>query len=164
MKAQNTDQIELSGLAHTALEEVRSISRDLYPVTLKKLGLTDSIEQLLLDLDEETDLFISVEIDDVNTNFNEAESLNFYRFIQESVNNVLKHANAKTLVVNIIKHSDGIKVLIKDNGQGFEVSKMIKKNSLGLKTMVERISMLKGNLSIKSKKEEGTSILVQIPI
>ncbi len=164
MKAQNSDQTELSSLAHNALEEVRSISRDLYPVTLKKLGLTDSIEQLLLELDEETDLFVSVEIDDVNTNFNETESLNFYRFIQESVNNVLKHANAKTLIVNIRKQSDGIKVLIKDNGQGFEVSKMIKQNSLGLKTMAERISMLQGNLSIKSKSEEGTSILVQIPV
>ena len=164
MKAQNSDQTELSSLAHNALEEVRSISRDLYPVTLKKLGLTDSIEQLLLELDEETDLFVSVEIDDVNTNFNETESLNFYRFIQESVNNVLKHANAKTLIVNIVKQSDGIKVLIKDNGQGFEVSKMIKQNSLGLKTMAERISMLQGNLSIKSKSEEGTSILVQIPV
>ncbi|MFT5242923.1 MAG: signal transduction histidine kinase [Psychroserpens sp.] len=164
MKAQSADQLELSGLAHNALEEVRSISRDLYPVTLKKLGLTDSIEQLLLDLDEETDLFISIEIDDVNTNFNETESLNFYRFIQESVNNVLKHANAKTLILNIVKQSDGIKVLIKDNGQGFEVNKMIHQNSLGLKTMAERISMLNGNLSIKSKRDEGTSISVKIPV
>ena len=67
-------------------------------------------------MDEETDLFISIEIDDVNTNFNEAEALNFYRFIQESVTNVLKHANAKTLIVNVLKQRDGIKVLIKDNG------------------------------------------------
>jgi signal transduction histidine kinase len=164
MKAQNTKQTELSGLAHNALEEVRSISRDLYPVALAKLGLTDSIEQLLLDLDEETDLFVSVEIDDVNTHFNETESLNFYRFIQESVNNVLKHAKAKTLVVNILKQSDGIKILIKDNGEGFEVNEIINQNSLGLKTMAERISMLKGSLAIKSKRAEGTSILVQIPV
>lgn len=164
MKAQNSDQAELTTLAHTALEEVRSISRDLYPVTLTKLGLTNSIEQLLLELDEETDLFVSVEIDDVNTSFDEAEALNFYRFIQESTNNVLKHASAKTLIVNINKQKDGIKVLIKDNGIGFEVSNMIKQNSLGLKTMAERISMLKGNLSISSKREEGTSILVQIPV
>ena len=164
MKAQNNDQTELSGLAGKALDEVRNVSRDLYPVTLTKLGLTDSIEQLLLDLDEETAMFVSVEIDDVNTNFNESESLNFYRFIQESVNNVLKHAKANTLIVSILKQSDGIKILIKDNGQGFEVGKMIKQNSLGLKTMAERISMLKGNLSIKSKREEGTSILVQIPV
>ena len=164
MKAQNLDQVELSLLANSALEEVRSVSRDLYPVTLAKLGLTESVEQLLFDLDEETDLFISVEIDNVNHIFGEAESLNFYRFIQESVNNVLKHAHAKTLIVNVLKHSDGIKILIKDNGQGFEVSKMIKKNSLGLKTMAERVSMLKGNLSIRSKSQEGTSILVQIPV
>jgi signal transduction histidine kinase len=164
MKAQNTNQTELSGLAHNALEEVRSISRDLYPVTLAKLGLTDSIEQLLLDLDEETDLFVSVEIDDVNTNFNETESLNFYRFIQESVNNVLKHANAKTLIVSILKQSDGIKILIKDNGEGFEVSDKVNQNSLGLKTMAERIAMLKGSFAIKSIRTEGTSILVQIPV
>jgi signal transduction histidine kinase len=164
MKAQNTNQSELSTLAHNALEEVRSISRDLYPVTLAKLGLTDSIEQLLLELDEETDMFVSVEIDDVNASFNETESLNLYRFIQESVNNVLKHANAKTLIVNILKQSDGIKILIKDNGQGFEVSNKITQNSLGLKTMAERISMLKGSFSIKSKQAEGTSILVQIPL
>jgi signal transduction histidine kinase len=164
LKAQNTNQTELSDLAHTALEEVRSISRDLYPVTLAKLGLTDSIEQLLLELDEETDLFVSVEIDDINTNFDETESLNFYRFIQESVNNVLKHANAKTLIVNILKQSDGVKILIKDNGEGFEVSEKITQNSLGLKTMAERISMLKGSFAIKSKRTEGTSILVQIPI
>ncbi|MFT5847931.1 sensor histidine kinase [Psychroserpens sp.] len=164
MKAQNTKQTELSSLAHTALEEVRSISRDLYPVTLAKLGLTDSIEQLLLELDEETDMFVSVEIDDVNTNFDETESLNFYRFIQESVNNVLKHAHAKTLIVNILKQSDGIKILIKDNGEGFEVSDKITQNSLGLKTMAERIAMLKGSFAIKSKRAEGTSILVQIPL
>lgn len=164
MKAQNADQEELSNLANNALEEVRSISRDLYPVILTKLGLTDSIEQLLLDLDEETDLFVSLEIDDVDTSFNETESLNFYRFIQESVNNVLKHANAKTLIINILKQRDGIKILIKDNGDGFEVSDKITQNSLGLKTMAERISMLKGSFAIKSKKTEGTSILVQIPV
>ena len=164
MKAENNNQTELSGLAHNALEEVRSISRDLYPVVLAKLGLSDSIEQLLLELDEETDMFVSVEIDDVNTSFNETESLNLYRFIQESVNNVLKHAKAKTLVVNILKQSDGIKILIKDNGEGFEVSDKITQNSLGLKTMAERISMLKGSFAIKSKKTEGTSILVQIPV
>ena len=163
MKAQNSNQVDLSDLAHDALEEVRSISRNLYPATLAKLGLTDSIEQLLLDLDEETEMFVSVEIDNVNSNFNDFESLNFYRFIQECVNNVLKHANAKTLIVNINKHRDGIKILIKDNGNGFDLSNKFKQNSLGLKTMAERITMLKGNFSINSKLSEGTSILVQIP-
>jgi len=164
MKAQNSDQTELSVLAHNALEEVRSISRDLYPVTLAKIGLKESLEKLLLDIDEETDLFVSVEIDDVNAHFNEIDSLNVYRFIQEAVSNVLKHAQAKTLIVNILKQSDAIHILIKDNGEGFDISDKNKQNSLGLKTMQERINILNGSVALKSKKGEGTSVIVQIPV
>ena len=162
-KAQNLNQSVLTELAQNTLDEVRHISRDLYPVTLAKLGLTDSIEQLLIELDEETDMFVSVEIEDVNSSFNETESLNFYRFIQESLNNVVKHANAKTLIVNINKKKEGVKILIKDNGEGFNLDDQKIRKSLGLKTMAERISMLKGHFSIKSRIKEGTSILVQIP-
>ena len=164
MKAQKTNQKEFVKLAHNALEDVRNISRGLYPVILAKLGLTESIKQLLLNIDEETDLFVSVEIDPIDSYFNATESLNFYRFIQESVHNVLKHATAKTLIVTIIKENNALQVFIKDNGQGFELSKQIKQSSLGLKTMAERISMLKGSFIIKSKKAGGTTITVQIPI
>ena len=163
-KAQNLNQEELSQLANSALEEVRSISRDLYPATLKQLGLTASIEQLLFDLDGETDMFFSVELENINTDFDELETLNLYRFIQESVNNVLKHANSKTLIVNIFRREKTIEVLIKDNGKGFDIKKGILENSLGLKTMAERIRILKGNLSIQSKEDLGTTILVNIPI
>ena len=163
-KAQNLEQQELSELAHVALEEVRSISRDLYPATLKQIGLTASIEQLLFDLDGETDMFFSVELEDINTSFDEKETLNFYRFIQESVNNVLKHSYAKTLIVNILKRDNNIEVLIKDNGKGFQMNKRIVQQSLGLKTMAERIRILKGSLSIKSKEQLGTTILVNIPV
>ena len=76
---------------------------------------------------------------------------------------MLKHANSKTIIVNINKHTDGIKILIKDNGNWFDLSNKFKQNSLGLKTMAERITMLKGKFSINSKLSEGTSILVQIP-
>ena len=163
-KAQNLNQNELSILTNTALEEIRSISRDLYPSTLKHLGLTESIEQLLYDLDEETEMFFSIEIDYINKDLNEEKSLNFYRFIQESVTNVLKHSNAKTLILIIKKNTNYIEILIKDNGVGFDDVKVLEKKSIGLKTMAERIRILKGALTIKSKKGEGTSISTQIPI
>jgi signal transduction histidine kinase len=163
-KAQNLEQAALATLANTALEEVRSISKNLYPATLKQLGLAESITQLLFDLDGESDLFFSVDIEDINQNFNEIETLNFYRFIQESINNVLKHAYAKTLIVHIFKKENAVEVLIKDNGQGFQTNKGMLQNSLGLKTMAERIHILKGSFSIKSKKEVGTTIFVKIPV
>ncbi|MDN3664425.1 histidine kinase [Algibacter miyuki] len=162
-KTQTLNQPDLSQLVQNTLEEVRHISRDLYPVTLTTLGLTNSIEQLLSELDETTELFVNLSIDNVNNDFDEVETLNFYRFIQESLSNVLKHANASSLFVNILKQKNGVKVLIRDNGNGFEVSESVKLNSLGLKTMTERINILKGSLAIKSKKNKGTLILVQIP-
>jgi signal transduction histidine kinase len=58
----------------------------------------------------------------------------------------------------------GIKILIKDNGEGFEVSDKVNQNSLGLKAMAESIVMLKGSFAIKSISTEGKSILVQIPV
>ena len=163
-KAQLLKQEELSLLTSTALEEVRGISRALYPSNLKQLGLTESIEQLLFDLDEISEMFFSVEIENINTIFNEEQSLNFYRFIQEAVNNVLKHAKAKALFVSIKKSNDFVEVLIKDNGLGFDDVKELKKKSLGLKTMSERIRMLKGNLIIQSQKGEGAVITAKIAI
>ena len=163
-KAQNLDQHELSSMTNSALEEVRSISRALYPSYLKKLGLSESIEQLLYDLDEETKMFFSVEIDNINDLFKEEQSLNFYRFIQEAVNNVIKHSNAKTLIVNVVRKKYQVKVLVKDNGLGFEDVQGLKNKSLGLKTMVERIRILRGELTIESQLNKGTKIEVKIPV
>lgn len=163
-KAQNLEQVELSNLTNTALEEVRSISRNLFPTTLKQLGLSESIEQLLYDLDEESEMFFSVEIENINEALNEEKTLNFYRFIQESVTNVLKHSQAKTLVVSINKTGQAIEALIKDNGNGFDHVQAAMHKSLGLKTMVQRVSILEGTLSIKSKKGEGTTVLAHIPV
>ena len=163
-KAQNLGQEELAIITNTALEEVRGISRALYPTNLKLLGLSESIEQLLYDLDEVSDMFFTVEIDNINNIFNEEQGLNFYRFIQEAVNNVLKHAKTKTLLVTIEKTDTLVDVLIKDNGLGFDDANALRKKSLGLKTMSERIRMLKGNLLIKSQKGEGTTISAKIVI
>lgn len=78
-KAQNLEQNEISTLTHNALEEVREISRGLYPSFLKQLGLSECIEQLLYDLDEETNIFFTIEIENIDSYFNEEATLNIYR-------------------------------------------------------------------------------------
>ncbi|WGD34208.1 sensor histidine kinase [Olleya sp. YS] len=163
-KAQNTKQEEITVLTHNTLEEVRAISRGLYPPLLKQLGLTESIEQLILDIDEQTELFVTSDIDNIDDYFNENQTLNCYRFVQECVNNILKHANAKALSVVINKQKDKISIKITDNGKGFDIANAQKKNSLGLKTIYERIRILKGEITIDSKSNSGTLIHVIIPI
>ncbi|MAM29915.1 MAG: hypothetical protein CMC13_12910 [Flavobacteriaceae bacterium] len=161
-KAENLDQADLAAMTAGTLEEVRSISRGLYPPMLEKLGLTKSLQHLLLEIDEETAMFVSTEIDNIDSFFNEEETLNFYRFVQESITNVIKHANAKTLLVKITSEEKKITAIIKDNGHGFEDTEHTIYNSLGLKTMSERIKLLKGKISINSTKNEGTMIKASI--
>jgi signal transduction histidine kinase len=163
-KAQNSQQTEITELTHNTLEEVRAISRGLYPPLLKQLGLTESIKQLIVDLDEEHELFFSEEIDEIDTYFDEDETLNFYRFIQECITNVLKHANAKAVAISIEKINQEIIATIRDNGKGFEISEQKKQNSLGLKTIAERIKIMKGSLHINSELKKGTTIKAIIPI
>lgn len=163
-KAQKTNQEEITSLTHNTLEEVRAISRGLYPPLLKQLGLSESIEQLILDVDEQTDMFVSGDIENIDNYFNETQTLNCYRFIQECINNCLKHAEAKAISITVLKKTESIKITIQDNGKGFDVINAKKKNSLGLKTIYERIRILKGELTIDSKPKQSTIITAKIPL
>jgi signal transduction histidine kinase len=162
--AQNKQQEDISNLTNTALEEVRSISRGLYPAVLKQLGLTESVEQLVYDLDERTKFLFFSEIAEIDAYFTEKETLNFYRFIQESLHNIVKHSEATSVTITIAKKEKIVSITIHDNGKGFDVSEKMKLNSLGLKTLLERIRILNGTLTIDSKPGKGTSLQAEIPI
>ncbi|TXD51042.1 MULTISPECIES: sensor histidine kinase [unclassified Polaribacter] len=163
-RAQNIADDPIAKMTNNALEEVRSISRDLYPALLKQLGLKDSIEQLINEYDEQTNLFFSMDIDEIDVYFTENTSLNFYRLVQECLTNIVKHASAKFVTITIKKEHKNIVTLIADNGKGFDVNDKRKKNTLGLKTIFERIKIMNGKLSIDSTLNIGTSFIFSIPI
>lgn len=160
--AQNEDLNHIACFANTALEEVRSISRDIYPANLHRLGFKASVEQFMEDVDEQTPMFVDVEIDDVDHFMDQKTSLNLYRFIQEAVSNVIKHAQAKTLQVKITTQKEDLRIYIMDNGVGFEEVD-VKGNTLGFKTLKERINIINGTLEILSVPGKGTRLLVLIP-
>jgi signal transduction histidine kinase len=163
-------QHTMSSVASNTLEEVRNISRGLYPAIIQQLGLTGSIEQLFFDLDKQTDFFVSTVIDEVDDSFDEKAALHIYRFIQETISNILKHAfplsyntTSKTVSVDILKGERAVTIIIQDNGKGFDPIKKQKKNSLGLKTIEERIRILEGTLTIDSHQRVGTTLTAKIP-
>ncbi|NNL82276.1 MAG: sensor histidine kinase [Winogradskyella sp.] len=162
--AQNENHSELVELTSNTLDEVRSISQGLYPSILKQLGLTASIEQLILQYDEQTDIFFTSNIDDIDQYFDESASLNFYRFLQEALSNIVKHSKATEVTIHIKAEKSAISFKLSDNGVGFDTEREKNKNSLGLKTLAERIKILKSQLQINSKANKGTSITVQIPV
>lgn len=149
---------------HT-IEEVRSVSRDLHPFHLQELGITKAIQYTIKKIDENTELFISAEIDNIDNIFSKEDEVNIYRIVQESLSNIIKHANAEAGKVSVKLFSNNLNISIRDNGVGFDFyEKYQDVKSLGLKTLRERTKFLKGQMKVTSKKDFGTLLEFQFPL
>ncbi len=148
----------ISESATQALDEVREITNNLRPQLLDRLGLTKAITAMLKKVSDVVE--IESEIDSIDNLFNESEEISVYRIIQESLNNVIKHANAANAIVKIKRTENQILITIEDNGKGFDTSNI--KSGLGLVGLKERAQLLNAALLIESKIGKGTAIQVEI--
>ena len=109
-------------LLDTAINELRAIARSLHPMQLEKLGLAKAIKYLLDQVDRETAIFVSSEIEDLGGTLEKSKELQIYRIFQESLNNILKHAEASAIQVSLVKLKNKVVMTISDNGKGFDFS------------------------------------------
>ncbi len=152
-------------MVDNTIEEVRSISRDLYPFQLQEMGITKAIQYTIDQIDENTSLFISSEIENIDNVFSREAEVNIYRIIQESLSNILKHAKAEAGKVSVTRFTENITISIKDNGCGFDFTEKYRDSkSLGLKTLLERTKFLKGQMKVTSKKDNGTVLEFKFPL
>ena len=150
-------------LLDTAISELRNITRSLHPMQLEKLGLEKAIQILLDQVDQETDLFVSSEISDLGKILDKEKELHIYRIFQETLNNVLKHAEATAMKVTLSRDENKIYLSVTDNGKGFDFSEKYNDfKSLGLKTLKERTAAIQGTMRINSERERGTTFSLSV--
>jgi signal transduction histidine kinase len=150
----------------TAIEEVRNISKDLYPNQLQKYGLASAVDALSEQVKDSTGIFISSDLQGIDEALNKNVQINFYRIIQEFVNNTVKHADATAIRITTEQSAKELKLIVQDNGKGFDVAQLKTKanTSFGMLNMEERIKMLKGKVEIESEIGKGTKSVFTIPI
>jgi len=153
---------ELSNLVSDSIEEVRTISYNLYPHQIEKLGLTSALKSVLNNIKHSTNMKFDYEVDDVDNVLSKENEINFFRIIQEAVNNVVRHSNAGEASVQIHKTPGLITAQVTDNGKGFDTKQA--SNGLGLSNIYERTRFLKGTLKLDTGTNKGTSITLYIPI
>ncbi len=147
-----------------AIAEVSTISKALHPLQLEQLGLTMAIENTIRSVDENSDIFFSSELENVDELFTNKEALNIYRITQESLNNIVKHSEATAARIELKSHTDNVTLHIRDNGKGFDFTEEYQKlGSLGLKTLKGRVSQLGGTMTFNSTKQQGTELLFRFP-
>jgi two-component system, sensor histidine kinase LadS len=153
---------EIQDSVTDALSEVRTISYNLRPLHLERLGLTSTIEEMIEDVEKASGIQINCDIAKIDDLFSKEDEINFYRIIQESLNNIVKHSKANKASIAIFRENSKVILNIRDNGLGFEVEKTREKKGLGLNGIAERVKILQGNYLIESEIGRGTTISVII--
>jgi signal transduction histidine kinase len=143
--------------------EVRSIAQQMMPNALIKSGLVSAVRDFVNKIQSDK-LKIVVQAEGIDKPLDDNVEAVLYRVIQESVNNVIKHAGATMLDIFLLRDDNEITVTIEDNGKGFDSSDRRKFDGIGLKNIVSRVEFLKGTVDISSQPGKGTLVAIYVPL
>lgn len=147
----------------TILERIRGICNHLLPQVLTRKGLLTALREFVYEVDSRSEINIEFTHDDQLVIPQIAE-IHLYRIIQEIINNALKHSNAESVLINITRKADKLVIIIKDNGKGFDTEKAGREsNGYGLKNILSRVDILRGDLYLASEPGKGTTYTIEIP-
>ena len=149
-------------LVDESCKEVRAISHQMAPNVLLKAGLTSAVRDFIDKIDARK-LKVNLATFGLQERLDPNIEIVLYRVIQETVNNVIKHAKASALDIQLTKDAEGINVMIEDNGTGFNVTQLEKFDGIGLKNIRTRVAYLKGTVDFSSRPDEGTLVAIYIP-
>ncbi|HJU46166.1 MAG TPA: PAS domain-containing protein [Chitinophagaceae bacterium] len=150
---------------HDAINEIRAISKSLVPPSISDIGLTESINDLVQNINVSRALKVDFFIEgDIENSINGKQKLMLFRIIQEQVNNVLKHAHATLVSIFLLVSDNTVELEITDDGKGFDMEKAHIKKGVGLSNIISRAELFHGKVDIYTAPGEGCKLKVEIPI
>jgi signal transduction histidine kinase len=144
-----------------AMQDVRSLLVNLSPSVLEEFGYTTAVEGLVNKINETNMIRFNLVVFGMKERLQIDYELPLYRITQELINNVLKHAAAKQVSLQIGQRDEKIILMMEDDGKGFDVH--AHKDGYGLHNLDSRTKLLKGTMIIDSQPGKGTSVLIEIP-
>jgi signal transduction histidine kinase/streptogramin lyase len=155
---------EISAGASGAIQEVREIAYDLRPYRLDRLGLACALRAMMETAAGASLIAFTVEIDEIDGILPKPAEINFYRIVQECVNNILKHSEAKQATVRILRTEEGLTLTVQDDGKGFfrDSGDADLGQGFGLTGISERARLLGGKAAIQSAPGQGTTVTVEV--
>ena len=160
---------ELSERLRKIIVAVRDMAYDLRPPLLDQFGLVRTISGYCEDFSLANDIDIAFTHDGIpDGRFDFDTEINLYRLVQEGLNNIKKHAEARHAKIDMVLTAPKIFLSIEDDGKGFDVETMLgppqEQKRMGLRNMKERVNLLGGEMRIQSRPAEGTRIFITVPV
>ena len=154
----------LNGLLDKAVDEVRDIAHNMVSGVLTKFGLEAALRDLKETIEASRQVKVELMVLNLNERLEGAVEINLYRIIQELVSNILKHAKASEITIQLNKVNNELLLMVEDNGRGFDPSVASQQKGMGLRNIESRVSTLGGRLSIDSGRGRGTTTTIEIPL
>jgi len=143
--------------------KVRDLSHKLISAVLLKFGLEHAVYDMCEKYSNQ-DLEFELESEDKIPRFEQDFEIKIHNIIEECINNIMKHSKASEASVMLLLTNNTLHVTIKDNGVGFDTSKISPSSGIGLSQIKARIENMEGVFDIQSKINHGTSIMTQVPV
>jgi signal transduction histidine kinase len=151
-------------LTDTTVNFVRRIASELRPIALDELGLSEAIEFQARQFQERTGIVVQCDCDQESVDLNGEQSTAVFRIFQEALTNILRHAQATTVQIQLHKENGAVVLTISDNGRGITDDEKSGQRTLGLLGIRERAHLIGGTIEINGPDGKGTVITVRVPI
>jgi len=154
----------ISRCVSECISETRGLARNLRPLQIEQLGLTDSLGELIANVRESTSIQFSVRLENVDDVVKGENRTHLYRILQEALNNLIKHSGANRAEISLERDVRCLRLRVRDDGRGFDLPGAPAARGLGLTSIQERARMLGGSAKIQSAAGAGTRLEIEMPI
>ncbi|RYG40206.1 MAG: hypothetical protein EOO01_27880 [Chitinophagaceae bacterium] len=166
MTPENARAFERSmDMLDSSIREMRRVAHNMMPEALVKFGLDTALKDLCNDINQSGALLVTYQsIGLQDTVIDQTTAINIYRIAQELLNNTMKHSGAKTAIVQLSKTDQILSLTVEDDGKGFDTTLLRKTSGIGWSTIQTRVEYLKGKTDIRSEKNSGTSVHIEVTL
>jgi two-component system, NarL family, sensor kinase len=165
MDVENTIRFKNSILQlDNSIVELRKVAHNLMPEGLVKFGLKNSVLDYCNSMQLSSNVKILYEQLGEERSLENTKELVIYRILQELINNAIKHANAKQIVIQLIKNKNNVLITVEDDGKGFIIDDLKKIKGIGIRSVQQRVDYLMGTIYFDSKLDVGTFINIELAI
>ncbi len=155
---------EVGKLMDKTIEEVRRMSNDLMPAVLQEFGVANAIRNLCDQITDASTLKINIQISGNYDLLTPKEKTYLFRIVQEALNNIVKHAKASDINMQLSQNNSNVLLEVSDNGKGCNFDNKNNDSHNGINNMKERANLLNGNLNIESFPGMGTKVVLTFPL
>ncbi len=150
-------------LLDEAYQETRQLSHQMQTDKVEEMGFLLALQEMAYQLESPT-LKVSFWQHGLESELIPMQSHNCYKIIQELTTNIIKHAKANSIIINVSNCGQSMNITVEDDGVGFYLNDQVKNNGIGLKSVRDRVNLMNGTIDFQSHPDSGTSVFIEMPV